>query len=105
MDIEKARLTDEVANHIYTDWNKDSGYSWENLPEHRKEVYREWVKQYAIPIIIEDYKARLKGKVKQLGNPYKDNDIPLAFRTVDNLFKYRVFEEARQAILQLIEEE
>ncbi len=34
---------EEVAKRIYTDWNKSSEYTWEELPAFRKQSYLAWV--------------------------------------------------------------
>lgn len=43
---------ENIAKRLYTDWEqrgKREGLTWETLPEHRKEVYRAWVKEYVLP--------------------------------------------------------
>ncbi|GAI45572.1 unnamed protein product [marine sediment metagenome] len=44
----KKNAVENIAKRIYTDWNKGE-FSWEELPEYRKDAYREWVKDYVVP--------------------------------------------------------
>lgn len=42
---------EEIAKGIYTDWNKDPKYTWETLPEYRKQTYRDWVEEHVLEVI------------------------------------------------------
>ncbi|GAI21296.1 unnamed protein product [marine sediment metagenome] len=39
---------ENIAKKIYIDWNKGE-LSWEELPDYRKDAYREWVKDFVVP--------------------------------------------------------
>lgn len=42
---------ENIAKRLYHDWVTPSkeGLTWETLPDYRKEVYRQWVKEYVLP--------------------------------------------------------
>lgn len=44
------RLKEELASKIYTVWNKSPEYDWEDLPDHRKQSYLDWVDDVVLPI-------------------------------------------------------
>lgn len=46
--ITREEIREGVAKGIYTDWNKDEEFSWEKLPDHRKQPYLDWVDMYVI---------------------------------------------------------
>ena len=53
-DSEKAeKIREEIAERIYTDWNKSPEFTWEELPDYRKCSYRDWVEEIIFPIIGE----------------------------------------------------
>lgn len=46
--ITKEEIKEEIAKRIYTDWNRDPEYTWETLPEYRKQAYRDWVDEHVL---------------------------------------------------------
>lgn len=52
---------DRIATALYENWGRGreenkAGMTWETLPEHRRDVYREWVKINVLP----EVEARLR---------------------------------------------
>lgn len=45
------KIKEDIASRIYTDWNKSPEYTWETLPEYRKQSYRDWVDEYVIKVV------------------------------------------------------
>lgn len=43
---------ENIAKRLYTDWavrGKREGLTWETLTEYRKDVYRNWVREFVLP--------------------------------------------------------
>jgi len=96
--VEKCRLTKEEWLNIW--YSGDDERHLEFYHTYGVSTCLRQIKK-AIPIIQKDWKERLKGKIKRIENPYAD----IEFLTKVVMAKGIGFSEARQAILQLIEEE
>ncbi len=40
----REKVIENIAQSIYVDWNKDSRFTWKELPHYRKTAYLDWVK-------------------------------------------------------------
>lgn len=41
-------FVEQIARRIFEDWNKSPDYTWEELPDYRKQTYREWVEDFIL---------------------------------------------------------
>ncbi len=53
--LEEKVSVERIACQIFNDWNKDKKLEWEELPEYRKDSYRDWVRDYVVkPLRMEE---------------------------------------------------
>jgi len=60
-ELEEARI-DRIAASVYECWgcgedDRKEGLNWAKLPEHRREVYRDWVRRTVLPEVKAQIKA------------------------------------------------
>jgi hypothetical protein len=75
-------MREQIARQVYTDWMKGvttGEPKWEDLPDYRKNTYREWVDEVVF--------SRLRGEIEKVKR-LSDEEIDACTPTDEQLEKY-----------------